>query len=492
MSIARPHGPAGLFADLVAMATRTPPPRTLGRAVVMGGSVAGLLAARVLADVAAEVVIIERDGPDPGVGARPGVPQGLQVHALLAGGRLHLDRWFPGFSAECVAAGAYVAPSRDLRPALTGRHRWLRGVDPGVMSGSRPFLEAMIRRRVLALPAVTVVTGRATGLECTGGAVSGVHVEAGGEDRVERADLVVDATGRASRLGEWLERAGWERPDLVRLPIALSYATGFFRTTEAPQPPMQLIRDLPGRTNGGVYGPIEDDRYIVMISAYGDHRPGSTIENFRAQLRADLPEPFSVVSAGAPEGPIRTYHMADSRRRDFGSAHRLPARLVVVGDAVASFNPTFGQGMSSAALHAVCLESFLADGPDLDAPADGFFARQRIVVDAAWRMSTIMDVRRTGVVLRLTPRERLARLLTAHVLTAAPLDTTIEATVTAAGFMLVHPDALLAPPMVARAAVVHGRMAAAPGFAAARQALGWLAERANKLHGRRPLLDESA
>ncbi|WP_433275134.1 FAD-dependent oxidoreductase [Pseudonocardia xinjiangensis] len=492
MSIDRPRRPAGVFADLVSTTTSTAPRQVLGRAVVMGGSVAGLLAARVLADVAAEVVIVERDGPDPGVDDRPGVPHGLQVHALLAGGRLHLDRWFPGFSADCVAAGAFVAPSRDLRPALTGRHRWLRSVDPGVMSGSRPFLEGMIRRRVLALPAVTVVTGRATGLECRGGAVTGVHVEAGGEQRLERADLVVDATGRASRLGEWLERAGWDRPDLLRLPIELSYATGYFRRTETPEPPMWLIRDLPGRTNGGVYGPIEDDRYIVMISAYGDHRPGSTIEDFRAQLRADLPEPFTVVSAGEPQGPIRTYHMADSRRRDFGPPHRLPARLVAVGDAVASFNPTFGQGISSAALHAVCLESYLSDGPDLDAPADGFFARQRVVVDAAWRLSTIMDVRRTGVVLPLSLRERLARRLTGHVLSAGARDAAVEAAVTAAGFMLVHPDALLTPAVLARAAVVHGRVAVARGVVAARHGLRWLAGRVNERRGRRPLPVEAA
>jgi 2-polyprenyl-6-methoxyphenol hydroxylase-like FAD-dependent oxidoreductase len=489
MPISRPLSPARMFADLVSTTTTPGERPLLGRAVVMGGSVAGLLAARVLSDVAAEVVVVERDRLDQGADARRGVPHGQQVHALLAVGRMQLDRWFPGFSAGCVADGAFVAPPADLRPALTGRNRRLRSVDPAIMSASRPFLEAMIRRRVLALPALTVLTGRATGLECAHGVVTGVRVEVDGDEQVERADLVVDATGRSSRLGEWLEQSGWERPELVRLPIALTYATGYFRPGEQrPDPPITLLRDLPGRTNGGVYGPIEGDRFILMLSGYGENRPASTIEDFRAQIRDDLPEPFTRAAAGEPEGPIRLYHMADSRRREFASTHRLPARLMAVGDAVASFNPTFGQGISSAALHAVCLESFLAADPDLDAPAYEFFERQRLVVDAAWRMSTIMDALRVGAALPLTPRERIARPLTRLVLTAARLDATVEATATAAGFMLVHPDALLSLPMIIRAAVAHGRVAATRGCAAAGHGLVWLAERANQLRGRRPLL----
>ncbi|GAA3093458.1 FAD-dependent monooxygenase [Pseudonocardia yunnanensis] len=492
MPISRPLSPARMFADLVGTTTPAPERPLLRRVVVMGGSIAGLFAARALSDAAAEVVIVERDELDESADARRGVPHGQQVHALLAAGRMQLDRWFPGFSAACVAEGAFVAPPADLRLALTGRNRRLRSVHPGIMSASRPFLEAMIRRRVLALPAVTVRTGRATGLEFVGETVTGVRVEVDGDERVERADLVVDATGRSSRLGEWLEKAGWERPALVRLPIALTYATGYFAPSEQPpEPPITLLRDLPGRTNVAVYGPIEGERFIVMLSGYDENRPATTIDDFRAQIRDDLPERFTRAAAGEPLGPIRLYHMGDSRRREFASAYRLPARLVAVGDAVASFNPTYGQGISSAALHAVCLESFLATQPDLDVPAYGFFERQHLVVDAAWRMSTITDELRVGTPLPHTVGERVARLLTRFVLTAAPLDTTVEATATAAGFMLVHPDALLSPPVITRAAVAHGRDAACRAQAAARQGLGRLAERLNEFRGHDPVPDEA-
>ena len=138
---------------------------------------------------------------------------------------------------------------------------------------------------------------------------------------------------------------------------------------------------------------IEDDRWIVMLMGYDDDRPGQTLEAIRAAC-AKLPEPYPEATSGELTAEIATYHQADSRRRDFAGLERFPSRLISTGDAVASFNPIYGQGMSSAALHASCLSEYLSQHPDLDAPAMGFFDLQKVAVDAAWAISAGSDATR--------------------------------------------------------------------------------------------------
>jgi hypothetical protein len=174
-----------------------------------------------------------------------------------------------------------------------------------MLACSRTFLEALIRRRILALPNVSTVAGQATGLTYRDGAVSGVRYLAGEATRVESTGFAVDAMGRAAS--------------------------------------------------------------------------------------AQLPPIFGEVALGEPIGEIETYHQADSRRRNFARLQHFPARLISVGDAVASFNPVYGQGMS-AALHASCLSEYLRGGPDLSLPAREFFALEQVVVDAAWDVSTAADI----------------------------------------------------------------------------------------------------
>jgi 2-polyprenyl-6-methoxyphenol hydroxylase-like FAD-dependent oxidoreductase len=90
----------------------------MDRAVVLGGGMAGLLAARVLADHAKDVIIVESDDFAGGPVARRGVPQGNQVHGLLARGLELMESLFPGLTAELADAGAEVVdPPSATRPA---------------------------------------------------------------------------------------------------------------------------------------------------------------------------------------------------------------------------------------------------------------------------------------------------------------------------------------------------------------------------------------
>jgi len=149
-------------------------------------------------------------------------------------------------------------------------------------------------------------------------------------------------------------------------------------------------------------------------------------------------------------GGVVTYHQADSRRRDWSRAARLPARLLAVGDAVASFNPVYGQGMSAAALHASCLSLLLHSGADLDAPPREFFALQRVVVDAAWSISTGADRARPSIDQPAHGVERLAAGLLDLVVDATVVDPVVARAFDDVTQMLQHPARLLTPTVIGR------------------------------------------
>jgi 2-polyprenyl-6-methoxyphenol hydroxylase-like FAD-dependent oxidoreductase len=431
-------------------------PRVLfDRAVVLGGSIAGLLAARVLADHARDVVVIEPDGPVAD-GTRPGAPHGDQLHILLAGGRGHLDRWFPGFSEQAVEMGSVLVPPGARHRYRDGR-RSVPGAPVTLLSVTRPTLEGLLRRRTAALPNLTIARRRATGLEFTGSAVTGVRrtdPESGAE-AAEPADFLVDAMGRSSRLAEWLERAGWEAPPMQRMPIRLNYATALFRRAE-PDPPAKTVLSMyspesGAEAAGAMVAAVEGERWMVLMAGYADNRPGRTDADFVRRCRADFPPLFGDVVSGEMLGPVRTFHQADSRRRDYHLVRRLPAGVVSVGDAVASFNPIYGQGMSSAALHAACLSAYLRAGPDPAAPARDFFELQRVVVDAAWGTSTSADLALPHIGGPYPRGYRLTRWAGDRLVAAAQVDPVIARRFDEVVHMLNHPSTLSAPGTLVRA-----------------------------------------
>ncbi|MEH0972841.1 FAD-dependent oxidoreductase [Micromonospora sp. CPCC 205546] len=443
--------PARVLAALHAVRPPEQASAVIGRAVVLGGSVAGLLAARVLSDYAESVVIIDRDDP-PASGGRPGVPQGTQLHALLPGGFLQLEQLFPGFREQAVARGAVEAPPAARRSYLDGRLKVVVPDDADSLAGTRPLLEELIRQRVLRLPNVKTLTARATGLVFDGAAVTGVRCGAGGAAGVESGDLVVDAMGRSSRLSEWLEQAGWERPVLRRMTVDLNYATALFRRPET-DPPTTVVMALhtPGVSTdvaGAAFFAVEDGRWMAMMAGYGDNRPGRTAEDFVRRLREQFPPEFGELAANEMLGDVRTYRHADSRRRDFHALRRFPAGLVSVGDAVASFNPVYGQGMTAAALHAACLSTYLRSRPDPGEPARRFFALQKVVVDVAWSMSTSADLALPHVHGPYPRGYRLSRWVSRQVVTATVTDVPTARRFNDVVSLRAHPRSLAAPGVI--------------------------------------------
>jgi 2-polyprenyl-6-methoxyphenol hydroxylase-like FAD-dependent oxidoreductase len=189
---------------------------------------------------------------------------------------------------------------------------------------------------------------------------------------------------------------------------------------------------------------VEDDRWMVLLSGYQDVKPGRTPEEFR-RICASLPDQIKLGATAELIGEIAGYKHADSRRRDFGAVERFPARLVSVGDAVASFNPVYGQGMTSAALHASALSEYLRSAPDLTVAAWGFFALQRVVVDAAWQTSATPDLALPHINGPYPRGHRLAEFLIGQVIEAAVVDEEINRRFSAVIAMRDHPSVLAKP-----------------------------------------------
>ena len=372
------------------------------RAVVVGGSMSGLLAARVLADHFKEVLLFDRDAFSTQAETRKGVPQGQHAHALLASGRLALEKYFPGVKVELYTQGALKGDYQHVRWFDNGvYHTRFDGLE--VLVVSRPRLETHVRSRLAQLSSVRINDRCAVdGVACDGGRVTGVKCG----DEVVSADLVVDATGRGSQSPAWLAAMGFPRPTEDAVRVGLGYATRIYQRR-----PQDLQGDIavicpsaPPRTRGGVALAMEGDRWMVtLFGMLGDHPP--TDEQGFNDFARTLPAPdvCAVMSDSAPLSDPVPFKFPQSTRRRYESIDRFPGGYLVFGDAVCSFNPIYGQGISAAALQAEALDRSLAAGDD--DLAMRFFRAASKVIDGPWTMAVGGDLRyqavegpRTGMV----------------------------------------------------------------------------------------------
>jgi 2-polyprenyl-6-methoxyphenol hydroxylase-like FAD-dependent oxidoreductase len=428
-------------------------------AVVLGASMAGLAAARVLADTYEWVTVLERDTLPGAVVHRKGVPQSRHAHGLLAAGRVALEELFPGLTDELVANGAL---SGDLQAQTRWHNQGLRLCPgPSDLQGialSRPLLEGSIRERVRALPNVRVVDRcDAAGLVPTsdGRGVRGVRVlrraDGSAEELIE-ADLIVDATGRSSRSPLWLEELGYPRPAEDEVRIGVAYASRVYRRRpdHLDGDRAAVVAATPDRPCGGALLAMEGDRWMVTLNGYLGQRPPTDPDGFLA-FAAGLPAPdiFEVISDAEPLGEVLPARYPASVRRRYELLHEFPDGYLVTGDAVCGFNPVYGQGMSVAALEALALRECLRARPTVGL-ARRFFAEVARIVDIPWQIAVGADLRFPSLQGPRTAKVRLVNAYLARFHVAAATDPVLGRAFLRVVNLMDRPEGLLRPTVALR------------------------------------------
>ncbi|HEV7735539.1 MAG TPA: FAD-dependent monooxygenase [Candidatus Binatia bacterium] len=368
-------------------------------AIIVGGSLAGLCAARVLSDAADRVTVLDRDRyPSEPVG-RPGVPQGRHLHALLSRGCAELERLFPGFGKAMADAGAleidldgdFVRLLRAgwVRPRPSG-YRWL--------FASRPLTESIVRAACRRLPNVTIVDDTAVeALHVRDGRVAGVTTRSGAR---LAADLVVDASGRSTHAPQWLRAEGIAPPSETVVDPHAGYSTRWF---QGP-PPERWPRDwwwkgvwIEDRNRAsdfmGILVPIEQGRWGVILIGVGGNYPPADEDGFMAALDG-LRSPLlaDAVRLATPISPVYCARKFQNRLRHY-ETWRGPAGFLAIGDAVCAFNPIYGQGMSAAAVCANLLGATMArTGPTHPSLPQRFFRTQARFLRSPWSLATGVDL----------------------------------------------------------------------------------------------------
>jgi 2-polyprenyl-6-methoxyphenol hydroxylase-like FAD-dependent oxidoreductase len=375
-------------------------------AVVIGSSMAGMLAGRVLTDHFEHVTILERDILPDTPSPRKGLPQAHHLHILLMRGQLIFEHLFPGLVEEMVAAGI---PRLDVGCDF----RWLMPAGWGVpfhsgitiLTGTRDLIDLLVRNRVRALPGLQLRDGvEGAGLLPTddGHGVRGVLArsrrEGGGEEELP-ADLVVEATGRGSHLKQWLAALGYPQPEETVLSAHLGYASRYYHPPAdfaADWRGLMMQGDPPRMKRGGVLFPIEGKRWLVTLAGGGGDYPPTEegpFMDFAKSLRSTLI--FDSIQRAEPISPIVGYRGTENRARHYEHMRRWPHGLVALGDAAIAFNPVYGQGMTTAGLGVLALDRALRRGGDgLRRGLEHQFQKDLVrAAEPAWLLATGADAR---------------------------------------------------------------------------------------------------
>jgi 2-polyprenyl-6-methoxyphenol hydroxylase-like FAD-dependent oxidoreductase len=429
------------------------------KVVVIGASMAGLLAARALADHFEQVTLLERDTfPAPGAN-RKGVPQGKHTHVLLELGRQIMEEYLPGLTDELTGLGAVTITDASLNV------RWFHSGgyhQPGVsgiagVGVSRPTLEALVRARVLALPNVQAVEGcNVLGLVTTAdnSRVTGVHLvrrQAGSVEETMMADLVVDASGRGSRSPAWLEELGYERPAVEEVRIGMGYTTCYYRRQPEHVPGLNgiVLMATPPDKRLGVMLAQDGDRWVVTIGGYlGDHAPTDHQGFLESARRLPTSHIYNVIKdAELLSGPVAYKFPANLRRR-YEKLGRFPEGYLVFGDALCSFNPIYGQGMTVAATEAVALGECLANGRNQ--LAKHFLAKASKIIDVPWSTAVGNDLSFPEVEGSRTPMVRFLNWYVGKVHLAAHNDARVSIAFLKVTNMIAPPPSIMHPRIVWR------------------------------------------
>ncbi|MFE6159081.1 FAD-dependent oxidoreductase [Streptomyces sp. NPDC056486] len=427
-------------------------------AVVVGGSMGGLVAAKALASRFRQVTVIDRDTLPERPENRRAIPHGSHAHALLISGRLALEELFPGLTDELVDGGAILFdPGHDLLFYQMGALRTRFASGRLGVSLSRAFLEYNVRARVRGLKNVnvrdrTLVRSFLAG----GGRITGVEL-AGGE-RIW-ADLIVDATGRGGGgAAQSLQRYGYPAPEVDTVKIDVGYTTLLLKRRPGDlhgDGLLYLMSAVPPHDKRAAAAfAVEGDRWMVTLGGW--HRAHAPVDRegfkeFAAALEA--PEMAELLARAEPldDKDARKFTYPEARRCYFERLRHLPGGYVALGDAICSFNPLYGQGMTVAALEALELGRRLDQFGSPSAPmARSFYRAAGKIIDTPWQMATSSDFVYPETQGRRPPGIELLNAYIRRVMLASHVSTYSHRVMLDVQHLLASPSSVMKPATVVR------------------------------------------
>jgi 2-polyprenyl-6-methoxyphenol hydroxylase-like FAD-dependent oxidoreductase len=435
------------------------PDQSGGRAVVLGGGMAGLLATRVLSDKFAEVVVVDRDELSTATGYRSGVPHGRHAHCLVARGHQIFEELLPGLTQGMIDDGVAIAD-------FNGKIQWnfnglrLASSDSGLscVSSGRPILEDHVRKYVLGIPNVRVLDKHdIVGLEMTpdNKRVIGARIqrqEQGSKPEVLTADLVIDITGRGSRMPAWLRDLGYDEPAEDRIKVDLAYTTRHYRLKSDPFKGDIAINQAgtPAFPRGVFCYPLPGGEAVELslTGVLGDHAPTDP-EGFLAYIKSlPLPVHYEFIRDAEPlDDPVR-FKFPASVWRHYEQLTRFPEGLLVMGDAVCSFNPVYAQGMTVAGMESLTLRKHLENTTTPNAAA--FFGEIAGQIVGPWEFSAIADLGYPGVEGHRTDQINFVNQFIPKVLTAAAYDPVVTDAFLRVAGLVEDPTSLMRPEIAGR------------------------------------------
>lgn len=435
------------------------------QAVIIGGSVAGLLAAAALANRYEQVIVIERDNLPGQPDFRKGVPQGRHAHGLSTRGFQAMKALLPGLHQRLLDNGALLDRDAGRTMKAFQYGGYTPDCEAGILIGmvSRALLDWAIREELKHYGNIAFLDEHsAVGLEMDGAKekVVGVQLKSKEEQsamRLLESDLVVDASGRGSQLPKWLEEQGYPRPEESTVRVNVGYATRMYKRTipDNQNPRVYFINTTPpaGKRLAAIF-PMEGQQWMVTLAGSCGDYPPTDEEGYRAFART-LPttDASKIIEGESPVGEIVQFRFPSNYRRHYEKLPRFPKQLLVLGDTISSFNPIYGQGMTISAIEAETLAKVASEPtttPDTLFPI--FLKRILPLINDAWGLATGEDFRHPEVEGKRPPGTAVMHKFMEAVARAGHKDVVVHATFLKIINMQVPPTALFSPNILWRVA----------------------------------------